>query len=214
MDYEKAGFGVTSFALYRSGEKAPEKKKHGRHALELLSLLVVLALTLSLLRLGYQRYMRSAYPAEYNEYIFQYSQEYGFEPSLIYALIYTESGFNPDAVSSADAIGLMQITEDTFEWAQNRANVGEAIPANELFDPETNIHYGVYILSLLREEFSDEPTMLAAYNAGIGNVRRWLADSHYSEDGSTLIDIPFKETKDYVEKIPKAQKMYKALYNL
>ena len=133
---------------------------------------------------------------------------------MIYALIRTESEFDPDAVSSAHAMGLMQLTEDTFRWAQSRSPEAESIPEEALFDPETNIRYGVMVLSLLREQFSDTGVLLAAYNAGIGNVRKWLADPTYSDDGSTLKAIPFPETAAYVEKIPAAQEMYRELYNV
>lgn len=203
-----------SITLFRLEDSAGLKKKRWRHIRELIALLVILAFILGLLRFGYHRYMCAAYPLEYSEYVLNYAEMYDFEPSLIFALIYTESGFNPDAVSSADAIGLMQITEDTFEWAQNRTNVEELIPTNELFDPEVNIHYGVLVMSLLREQFSDTNTMLAAYNAGIGNVRRWLENTDYSDDGIILKEIPFEETENYIEKIPEAKKMYEQLYDL
>ena len=75
-------------------------------------------------------------------------------------------------------------------------------------------HYGVMVLSLLREEFSDPQTLLAAYNAGIGNARKWLTDPEYSDDGVTLKSIPFPETAKYVEKIPIAEDMYRELYGL
>ena len=86
--------------------------------LELVLLLVLLALAAWGLRVGYIRYMRSAYPVEYEAYVEAYAEEYELPPSLLYAVIRTESEFNPDAVSSAGAVGLMQLTEDTFSWAQ------------------------------------------------------------------------------------------------
>lgn len=209
----RSGSMVQSFELYRTADSPPVRHSRRRHALEAAALLAALAVLTGCLRAGYYHYMRSAYPLKYSSTITAYAKQYGFEPSLIYALIQTESGFNPDAVSSAKAIGLMQLTEETFDWAQNRENVSEKIPANELFKPEVNIHYGVLVLSLLREEFSDTRTMLAAYNAGIGNARRWLKNSDYSDDGKTLKTIPFEETQKYVEKIPHVQSMYIELYD-
>lgn len=202
---------VASITLERAGG-APPGKKRRRLWLTLAALLLALALAALLLWGGYRKYMRSAYPVKYEELVTRYAQEYGFEPSFLYAVIRTESSFNPDAVSSADAIGLMQITEVTFDWAQMRSPEDEALPVNELFDPETNIRYGAMVLSLLREIYPDTTTFLAAYNAGIGNVRRWLEDPAYSDDGETLKAIPYSETAQYVERIPAAQKMYRELY--
>lgn len=209
----RRGGTVQSFELYRVGETPPERRSRRHRWLRFASLLAVLTVVACCLRVGYDHYMRSAYPKKYSEYVDAYAKQYGFEPSLIYALIRTESGFNPDAVSSAHAMGLMQLTKETFEWAQKRSNVKETIPVNELFRPEINIHYGVLVLSLLREEFGDTRTTLAAYNAGIGNARRWLKDSTYSDDGKTLKTIPYKETRSYVEKIPRTQSIYQKLYH-
>ncbi len=205
-----------SIELERNAEDAAaagKKRRIGRR-LELVLLAVLLAAATLLLHGGYRRYMRAAYPLKYSEYVEKYAEDYDFDPAFIYALIRTESGFDPDAVSRAGAMGLMQLTEDTFLWAQSRSPEAESIPANELFDPETNIQYGVMVLSLLREEFSDPRTLLAAYNAGIGNARRWLADPACSDDGVTLKAIPYPETARYVEKIPAAEEMYRELYGL
>lgn len=188
--------------------------RHRRHRAEVAFLLVALILTGLLLHTGYQRFMRNAYPLKYDNLVTAYSNQYDFSPSLIYALIRTESGFDPNAVSNADAVGLMQLTRDTFDWAQSRVTESEKKTFDELSDPETNIQYGVLVLSMLREQFSDTRTMLAAYNAGIGNVKKWLRNAEYSDDGVTLKTIPYEETRNYVDKIPAAQRMYEELYNL
>lgn len=181
--------------------------------LEIVLLLVMLAAAVWGLRAGYTRYMRSAYPVEYEEYVETYAAEYGLPPSLLYAVIRTESDFNPEAVSSAGAVGLMQLTEDTFSWAQYRSGV-EELPQEQRFDPETSIHYGSCVLALLEEMYGVRETALAAYNAGMGNVNRWLTDEAYSDDGRTLKEIPYPETRHYVEKVLKAQEMYQRLYGI
>lgn len=181
--------------------------------LEIVLLLVMLAAAVWGLRAGYTRYMRSAYPVEYEEYVEAYAAEYGLPPSLLYAVIRTESDFNPEAVSSAGAVGLMQLTEDTFSWAQYRSGV-EELPQEQRFDPETSIHYGSCVLALLEEMYGVRETALAAYNAGMGNVNRWLTDEAYSDDGRTLKEIPYPETRHYVEKVLKAQEMYQRLYGI
>ncbi len=177
-------------------------------------LLAILAAAGLLLRQGYRRYMETVYPMKYAAFVNRAAEEYEFAPSLLFALIYTESGFDPDAVSSADAKGLMQLTDDTFEWAQQRAGVNPLMPPQQLFDPETNIHYGAFVLYLLHQQFGNLDTALAAYNAGQGRVKGWLEDPRYSDDGVTLQEIPYPETAAYGEKIAKAQEMYQELYHI
>ncbi len=202
------------FTISTNGDIASDGSATRRALLGLAALVAVLAVVAGLLRVACYRYMCAAYPLEYRVYVEKYAQEYGFESSFLFALIQTESGFDPEAISPAKAMGLMQITEDTFLWAQDRSHVEEIIPTDRLFDPETNIRFGTLVLSLLREEFSDTRTLLAAYNAGMGNARKWLKDTDYSDDGVTLKDIPFAETRNYVDRIPAAQAMYKKLYKL
>lgn len=151
---------------------------------------------------------------KYAAFVNRAAEEYDFEPSLLFAMIYTESGFDPDAVSAADAKGLMQLTDATFAWAQQRAGTDPVLPPDRLFDPETNIQYGAFVLYLLEQQFSDRDTALAAYNAGQGRVKGWLADPRYSDDGVTLREIPYPETAAYGRKIEKAQEMYQELYHI
>ena len=66
----------------------------------------------------------------------------------------------------------------------------------------------------MREKFSDPGTLLAAYNAGMGNVSKWLEEVRYSDDGATLKDVPYKETREYIDKVLDAQEMYRELYGL
>ncbi len=151
------------------------------------------------------------YPLEYRELIEKYSSENGLQPEFIAGVIYTESRFRPEAVSYADAKGLMQITEDTFEWAAWR--MGDTTTTYEqIFEPEVNIKYGSYILKLLKEEFVSLEVTLAAYNAGWGNVKEWLADENYSPNGTELVEIPFKDTKNYIPDVLNASEIYKELY--
>ncbi len=180
----------------------------------LLLVSVILAGLCSLVFLGYRKYLHTAYPLEYEQLIFEISEEYDVTPSLIAAVICTESHFIPTAKSHAGAVGLMQLTPATFRWAQTRAGVANPLPAEHLTDPETNIRYGTYTLKLLHEMFEDPKAALAAYNAGQGNVTKWLQDPAYSTDGVHLDVIPYKETAEYVEKVKNAQTIYKDLYSI
>lgn len=183
-------------------------------AAELLLLLFVLVGVVLLLRFGCVRYLRAAYPDTYRDTVLAAADEYDVSPSLIFAVIHTESGFRPDVVSTAGAVGLMQVTEDTLEWAVMRTRGDATLTANDLADPGVNIRTGTCVLMLLSEMFENGDTVLAAYNAGMGHVQEWLADSRYSSDGTTLTAIPFEETDRYVDKVRHAQKVYQRLYDL
>jgi len=170
----------------------------------------VLAIVCALL-LGFQYMLMYLYPLKYSEYVEKYADEYGLEQSMVYAIIKCESGFKKDAQSGAGAIGLMQITSDTYKWAAEKANE-EFFGENALYDINTNIKYGCFIFSMLKQEFNHESTALAAYNAGRSKVKSWLKDNKYSNDGTLLQNIPYPETKKYVSKVLKAQKIYNLLY--
>lgn len=150
------------------------------------------------------------YPMKYNEFVEKYSAEYGIEPELVYAVIKTESSFNPDAVSDADAVGLTQITPETFEWI--KLKLGEENKNLSLCNPETSIKYGAFLLGYLTREFGNTDTALAAYHAGRGRVNGWLEDKEISPDGKTLSKIPIPETAHYVKKVNKALNIYYNLY--
>ncbi len=154
------------------------------------------------------------YPLSYSDYVDKAAKDYDLDPNLIYAVIRTESGFNPDAGSSAGACGLMQITGDTFETYMNIRGESGKYSVDDLFDPAVNIDYGCFILRDHLDTFGDEECAVAAYNAGPNSVREWLDDPNISSDGHTLItdNIPYDETRDYVRKVENAKAMYKKLY--
>ncbi len=158
--------------------------------------------------------MKIWYPTEFSEIVQNKSEMFEVEEELIYAVIRTESSFEPEAQSGVGAKGLMQMTDGTFEWVQELLGAEEILPADYLFEPEINIHHGTYFLSFLMDYYGNVDTALAAYNAGMGNVASWLEDPEYSKDGVTLYEIPFLETKNYVKKVNEAMTVYKNLYNL
>jgi len=161
-----------------------------------------------------ERLLRIQHPLKYTELVEKYAAQYDLDPVLVYAVICTESGFDADAESGAGAVGLMQMTPATFEWAQFREKIKDPIGVEMLADPETNIRFGCATLHHLGKLFSTENAVLAAYNAGMGNVSKWLKDPAYSDDGKTLHTIPFKETRNYVQKVTDAKQVYRSLYGL
>lgn len=161
----------------------------------------------------YLKFQKQLYPLpeEYLSCIEKYSEEYNIPKELICGIIHTESSFNPNARSNAGALGIMQITEETFIWLQFKMGVQNQYSVEQLFDYQTNIKFGTYFISLLFDEFKNYDTALAAYNAGRGNVLKWLKDPDISSEG-TLINIPFEETSNYIIKVNKAKDKYTELY--
>ncbi len=152
----------------------------------------------------------SNYPREYKDYVEVYSYEYGVPEYVVYSVIKVESDFESGAVSDAGAVGLMQMMPSTFVWLTSEN--GENLDSGLLYDPKTNIKYGCYYLSKLYLQFGTWDEVYAAYNAGPTVVSKWLSDEKYSHDGKSLDKIPYEETREYVEKVKKANEIYKKLY--
>lgn len=167
----------------------------------------------SLLHKSNEQVQHAAYPQEYQEIVNQYTTQFQVESSLVYAVMKAESGFDPHAHSGADARGLMQITPETFDWLQWQMPDDPEYTDEDLYNPEINIRYGCKFLSILQGTYQDLGTCIAAYNAGMGNVNRWLSDGNYSDDGITLKEIPYPETKTYVQRVLNNYQQYKSLYN-
>lgn len=153
---------------------------------------------------------RVRYPREYSGMVSRYSAEYGVPDYIIYSVIKVESDYQSNAVSHAGAVGLMQITPDTFDWLMMLCR--EDLDHGLLYDPETNIRYGTYLLSYLYTEFGNWNTVYAAYNAGMTRVKGWLEDAAYSDGEGNLTYIPIQETREYVPKINAAIEVYQRLY--
>lgn len=157
-------------------------------------------------------FYRVSYPNSYDDFVIKYAEENNLPTELVYGVIHTESNMDPAVVSSVGARGLMQITEDTYDWAKMRMG-GDDTTYDDLFDAETNIKYGCYILRLLIDRFDDLQTALCAYHAGAGNVQNWLTMSEYSSDGKIVDKIPYKNTHWYVDRVLSTMDIYKGLYN-
>ncbi len=154
---------------------------------------------------------KAAYPQEYNEYVEAYAERFGVPEEAIYALIKTESDFDSGAVSGAGAVGLMQLLPSTFEWLTDDI-LFEHLEPGMLYDPETNIRYGVCYLSRLYDRYADWELAFAAYNAGPGTVDGWLGDPAYADGEGGLKRIPYRETRQHVKKVKRAWDMYERLY--
>lgn len=171
-----------------------------------VSLLLLSVIGVSIIIHIEKKIEEKSYPLEYYEIVEQNSSDFGVPMNIIFGVILTESAFDSDAVSKTGAMGLMQIMPETFADLQGR--LGDEYSDDKLFDPEVNIRYGSYYLSYLYDIFGDWEITFAAYNGGMGNVKKWLADDRYSKDG-VLVSIPFDETREYVKKVASAAEKYK-----
>ena len=187
----------------------PVKPRRPRVVLPIL----LLALAMLAFYMSYVEFNKSAYPLGFEEAVMQNSALHDLPPGLVFAVIRTESGFRPHVVSHYGARGLMQITEDTFDWIQFR--YGKTDEAYEdLFDPIINIEYGTALLRLLLDEFHTVPNALSAYHAGWGNATRWLANPEFAPDGENITNIPFLDTRYYVFRVLETWETYRRLYNI
>lgn len=148
----------------------------------------------------------------YEESILKYAQEYNVDPYLIAAIMKNESRFNPKALSPKEAKGLMQIAPITGKWAAEKLPI-ENYAEEMLYDPDLNIKIACWYLNILHKEFDgDIELVIPAYNAGNGNVKKWLQNNELSSDGKTLDKIPFEETRFYLQRVLKDYKIYQKLY--
>jgi peptidoglycan lytic transglycosylase len=147
---------------------------------------------------------RIRYPLRYGEYVRVHARENDLDPALLAAVIYQESKFDAGAESSSGAIGLMQLTPATANGIALRTG-GSRFHTSDLLNPEINIRYGAWYLANLFRKYGDERLVLAAYNAGQGNVDRWRAEGR---------QIAFAETRAYVDRVEHLKHVYRDAWHL
>ena len=183
-----------------------------KFALKALAILLVIAILVIALAYSQRLYLKNAYPIKYNGYVEKYSMQYDVDPYFVYAVIRTESDFHKTATSSIGARGLMQVTSDTFDWIKGRLGDND-ITFDSMYDAETAVKYGVYLLSYLKQQLGNEQNVLCGYHAGVNRAKGWLSDSEISKDGEIIVsNIPFDDTRAYVEKVTKTYNIYNKLY--
>ncbi len=146
---------------------------------------------------------RIRYPLRYSEYVRVHARENDLDPALLAAVIYQESKFDAGARSASGAIGLMQLTPATADGIAIRTG-GSQFRTSDLLNPEINIRYGSWYLANLFRKYGNERLVLAAYNAGQGNVDRWRAEGR---------PIVFPETRAYVKRVEHLQKVYRRAWH-
>lgn len=156
---------------------------------------------------------RLFYPLKYEKHIFAYAEEYRVDPLLVAAVIHTESGFRPTAVSGRGARGLMQVMPDTAIWIAQEIGYTDFSP-EMLFEPRYNIELGTWYLANLHRQFNGNTIVsLAAYNGGRGRVARWLEQGTWDGAEDRLDQIPYQETRDFVRRVMKAYQHYRQIYH-
>jgi peptidoglycan lytic transglycosylase len=148
-------------------------------------------------------YARLRYPLEYEHIVRGHARQYDLDAALLAAVIYRESKFDADARSSSGALGLMQLLPDTAEGIAKLTG-GSRFEVDDLFDPEINVRYGSFYLRRLLRKYDDERLALAAYNAGQANVDEWIASGEE--------EIPFPETREFVDNVLEAREIYARAY--
>lgn len=153
------------------------------------------------------------YPIDpYREAIFLRSAENGLDPYLVAAVIRHESRFNPNALSHQGARGLMQVIPDTGRWVAEQ--VGLPFQPDLLYDPAYNIQIGTWYLAHQLRQFGGSIVLaLAAYNGGEQNVRTWLVEDRWTGEIGTVDQIPFPETRSYVQRVMDSYDKYRLLYS-
>ena len=154
---------------------------------------------------------RLALPLSNEQIIREQAAAKHLDPALIAAVIYAETKFDP-RTSPAGAEGLMQIEPATAEFLAKLSG-GYRFTTSDLGTPAINVAYGSYYLRYLLDHYSgNEMLAVAAYNAGLANVDRWVARARAEGKSLTVNEIPFAQTRAYVQRVLQAQGEYRALY--
>ena len=156
----------------------------------------------------YEQTVRN-HQVRYRDLIEKYAADYELDPAYVSAIIMQESGYDPRAVSSKGAMGLMQFMPSTFEWVAPNCGISKN-DLSAVYDPENAIKMGCYLLRYIcRKIGSDDPVLVAcAYHAGWGTVPAWI--QNYSTDGKTLTvaQIPKSDTRTYAGRVLTSYAIY------
>ncbi len=173
---------------------------------------IILLIAAAIVVLFLPWFWRMLYPLPYRDTIFSNAQEAGVDPYLTMAVIRVESKFRPMAQSVRGAKGLMQLMPETAQWVIKQ--MGEKFDEKLLFDVDYNTKIGCWYLAYLIKEFNGELHLaLASYNGGPNNVKQWIKDEIWNGKLEQLTDIPFPETKDFVEKVLYDYNTYRQIYS-
>lgn len=190
--------------------RAARRRRQARLALTFFAVVALGALVLRPLFTSAVHKL-TALPLTHADVIRAQAQDKHLDPSLIAGVIYAESKFN-DSTSSAGALGMMQLLPSTADFIAQRSG-GTRFTTADLATPAINIAYGSWYLRYLLDRYGgDEVLALAAYNGGMGNVDRWVAEAGAQGHRLRVSDIPFPETRAYVQRVLDARQRYRRTY--
>ena len=159
-------------------------------------------------------WVRLRHPLDYRAEVVGNARLYHLDPALVAAVIYEESRFRADTVSSAGAIGLMQLLPSTARGIAVHTGGHRFRIPQDLYVPDLNIRYGCWYLAHLQSKYAGHPDSgdlaLAAYNAGQANVDKWIARTPPGQ----AVKIPFAATRDYVAGVRGTEALYRRAYGL
>ncbi len=183
-----------------------KKRSHIRRMLKVLLVIVIVLLVVLLVKV---KITEMLYPIKYLPEVQAAAETYDVEPALILAVIHSESQFDPKAVSSTGAQGLMQLMPETFKWIAKKRGL-TIDPKTDIWEADVNIDFGVWYLNWLEETYYHDnlPASLAAYNAGMQNVCKWIDDGVWDGTFEHYRQIPFKETRNYLGTVYKRYFVY------
>lgn len=171
-------------------------------------MVVLLAVVAFLFLRGPGFWQRRYYPLHHREVLAAASARHHVNPYLIAAVINAESGWDASTRSRVGAVGLMQVMPRTArDLARKRIVDAEKYPPSELSDPSVNIEYGTAYLRVLIGRYHEKEAALAAYNAGLANADRWVA-----QGGNIRNAIDFPQTRHFVLQVSRGKDRYEALY--
>ena len=186
-------------------------------AIRSLVIIVIAALSI-VIGISYQKIAtkidKTKYSTEYSEFVEKYSKEYGVPEYVVFAVIKSESGFDSSLLSDDGKIGLMQVPPELLK--EYGGTLRDSYDTGMLYDPETNIKYGTYHLSMLYLRLGTWRSVFASMYAGEDTVAEWLTDENISDIGENvkprLRDIPDKQAAKYTKKLEAVSEKYRELY--
>ncbi|ELS01634.1 soluble lytic murein transglycosylase-like protein [Xenococcus sp. PCC 7305] len=155
-------------------------------------------------------YWYGLFPFPYQEAIINQGKQQKLNPLLAISVMRKESTFDPKIDSRVGALGLMQVLPSTAKWVAQQTQLSEY----DLLEPEDNIKIGTWYLARNHQRYENDSLLaIASYNAGTGNVRKWKRRYSLADPDTFVENIPFPETKDYVEGVFGNYWNYLRLYN-
>ena len=152
------------------------------------------------------------YPIKHEEYIKHYTQKYEVDPFLVLAIAQVETKFNHGKISKKGAIGMMQIMPETARWIVEEGGFPDSY-LTKLDQKEVNIELSSWYLAKMYHQFNrNAVATIAAYNAGPGNVSKWISEGKWDGSFEHANMIPFGETRHYVQRVFYFYDRFKTIY--